>query len=164
MGWKIEQIRERHRKEAEQRFASADKSALLDHIAALEAALYPFAYVLGSLDQKSWRGTHATSKLFPSQFECIPSGELPVWNSETKHYEGAAISEDKLHAVEYSETESLTIEDGTKLDNEFDILAVHQQSPGAYVSCGSITMGDARRAHALVFFTSTDLKSIQEPS
>jgi hypothetical protein len=123
---------------------------LINYIVELETALYPFAYVCGSLNEKSWRGTHATSKLFPSLDD---NGNFMIYqpaaedgSSESTMLSVKTIPEDRFHKEDYEEEESITINDGTLLHDDFEILAVHQQAPGAYVGCGNITMRDVRYA------------------
>ena len=145
--WNKESIAKERREKAIVNLAGADHEQLIERIVALETALYPFAYVCGSLNEKAWRGTNATSKLFPM----LSDNEKFLVYEDGKSVEGEKIPESKLHEVEYYEADSIYIEDGTTLDDDFDILSVHQQAPGAYVGCGSITMSDVRAAVALIF-------------
>ena len=120
---------------------------LLDRAVELATALYPFAYVCGSLDTHCPKGMHATSKLLPMLTE---NDKFQVYEDED-FKEIEPIPEENLHTVNYEEEDSITLVDGTLLDDSFDVLSVHQQAPGAYVGCGSITMSDVRHASRLIF-------------
>lgn len=130
---------------------------MLERLADLETALYPFVYVLGAIDNKSWRGTNVSSKLFPMMSED---------NKFSVYKDGEVISVDKLteaelHTTDYFEEDSIIIEDGTQLNDTFTLMATHQQAPGAYVGCGSIVMGDVRYAVNLLY---PKKEEIVEPS
>jgi hypothetical protein len=58
---------------------------------------------------------------------------------------------EKWHETEFSSAESLSIRDGSKIHDDFELLAVHQNAPGAYIGCGNISMGDVRRAAKLLW-------------
>jgi hypothetical protein len=153
--WNRDSIAADRRKQVEEQFAEASREELIDRIIALETEMYPFAYVLGSLNEASWRGTDASSKLFPSlsddgKFQAYQSKEdSPNDKGGTITLE--AIAEDKLHEVDYYTEESLRIVNGEQLDDMFEIIGVHEQAPGAYVGCGSITMGDVRSLRRVLY-------------
>jgi hypothetical protein len=149
MSWNKESISAERKPIVEARFADSTREDLLAHIVRLEADLYPFVYVLGSIDTNQPRGTTVTSKLFPRSTD---SKTLQVYDSESREFgEVTDVPEAELHDVEYEEQDSLTIVDGTLLNDEFSILHVHQQAPGAYVSCGHISMADVREARTTLY-------------
>ena len=141
-GWNKEKIANSQRDANASWVSSADRNSLIERIIALETALYPFAYVFGSLDSKSWRGTTATSKLFPLYSE----GDKLLVYRDGKSVEIDTPSEEEWHKISFYESDSLTIEDGSKIHSNFELFSVHQQAPGAYVGCGAISMGDVRDA------------------
>lgn len=134
------------------------KEQLIERVLDLETALYPFTYTLGSINNESWRGTNVTSKLFPMLGD---DNEYLVFEpgGGTKHIK--AIPESELHITDYYEHDSIYIKNGSNLDDLFDVLSVHQQAPGAYIGCGSVTMGDVRYAVGIMY---PKEKSIPEPS
>lgn len=152
-GWKFDDITKERRAKAEDSLAGATTDQLLDHIAKVEAALYTLTYSLNDLDIEPGprRSARATSKLFPSQFDHIPDGLFAVYNSDKHEFEATTIPVEELHAVQYAEAESISIEDGSKLSDDFEIIAVHQSAPCAYVGCGSIWMRDVRRAASILW-------------
>ena len=148
MGWKYDDIAKQLKIKVESLFKDADNAVLLERIVALETALYPFVQVMGSLNEKSWRGTTASSKLFPMLSE---SNQFLVYDAELKEAkEVSVIPESELHHVEYYTEDSLSIVDGAQLHDDFEILSVHQSAPGAYIGCGSISMKDIRHAQAIL--------------
>lgn len=138
--WNRTSIREERKKKLE--VLSLSREQLIERVLELETALYPFVYVLGSLNDKSWRGTMANSKLFPfkSEDDCFQVYK----EGKTEDYK--KLSESDLHDIDYFEEDSIIIEDGSQLNDLFSILEVNQQAPGASVGCGSIVMGDVRYA------------------
>ncbi len=156
MSWNFESIYAQRSEKFHEKYGDADRGLLVRMILELETALYPFAVTLGSLDEKSWRGTHATSNLFPTTNE---AGEAYIYSVDGDHKHELSgkrikletIPEAELHRYEYDERESFTIADGRQLDDEFTVFSVHQQAPGAYVGCGSVHMEDIRRAVKLIF-------------
>jgi hypothetical protein len=143
MSWKYDSIAKQRAEKAAARFAAADRETLIARIVALETALYPYVVALSSVLEKSWRGTTASSKLFPMRPEDSDHKFL-VSNLETRKSESIDIPEEKLAEIRYYETESLSIADGSKLGDDFTLLAFHQQAPGAYVGCGSIDVADVK--------------------
>lgn len=153
MGWKIEEITAKRLETVRKRFPEAD-SAVLDHIAAVEAALYCLAYPLSELDIERGprRAAWMTSKLFPATyFDNIPEGQFAVWDKATSEFVAKEIKLEELHEHEYQEAESISIEDGSRLADDLEVLAVHQNAIAAYVYGGSISMGDIRRAVKLLW-------------
>lgn len=152
-GWKIDDITAERRKKAEDRFRTAHRDELLDHIAKVEAALYTMALPLSDLDIEAGprRSAYVSSKLFPAKIEGVPDGKYTVWNSDKKELEATAIPDDHLHEFEYAEAESISIMDGSKLNDDFPVISVHQNAIASYIYCGSIHMRDIRRAAALLW-------------
>ena len=146
--WNEESIRAKRAEKAIVIYENADRDALIKRILDLEVGLYPFAYCLGSLDMASWRGTYASSKLFPMLDEKDDSFMF-YKDGNSQHVK--SIPETDMHAVDYYTVDSIIISDGRDLDDSFSILAVHQEAPGAYVGCGDIAMGDVRRARRLLW-------------
>lgn len=143
--WNRDSIREERRKSILEKNYSPEE--MIERMVELETALYPFVYVLGALNQESWRGTHATSHLFPMLTE---SGKMQNY-TDGKIVEIDIPTEESLHEVEAFEEDSIIINDGRKLNDMFEIMATHQQAPGAYIGCGSIVMGDVRHAIDLLY-------------
>ena len=151
-GWKIDNITAERRKKASVKFPDAG-SDVLDHIANVEAALYCLAYPLSDLDIEPGprRDAWMTSKMFPSNFDGIKEGEFAVYDKDAKDFVSTDIPLEKLHEVEYEVAESIYVKDGSKLSDDFEVLAVHQNAIAAYVGCGGIWMKDIRRAAKLLW-------------
>jgi hypothetical protein len=143
MSWKIDQIRERQKELVEARFADASREDIMAALIELRTAAYPFEYVTSHLDMKSWRGTTASSALFHWEHPEKPG--FAVWNTETSDFDCVQLKDEELAAAKYVTADSIQIEDGSKLGDNFEVLSVHQQAPCAYVGCGSIWMEDVRR-------------------
>src|SRR4051812_45876066 len=108
MGWDIEAIKDQCRQRARARFADADKDMLLEAIVEREAALYPFAVTLGSLNEESQRGTWVDSELFPARWDEMGDNEVAVWNPDTKKHDTTPQPDDAdLHKTDYALVESL---------------------------------------------------------
>lgn len=147
--WNKECIAEKRKELAEETLKDLNRDQLIDRIVALETTLYPFAYVYGSLDSNPWRGSSATSKLFPMFSE---KGNFLVYeDSNSKEIKRDDLLESQYHSTDYYTEDSLVILNGTNLHDDFTLLEVSQQAPGAHISCGSISMGDVRDAAKLLF-------------
>lgn len=160
MGWNHKTLDAIFRKRASDMYADKSNTELIDRIIQLEVAAYGFDHTLYSLNEESWRGTHATSPLFPSTQEDEQHRTTVFVFSVDGNYKHELsgkripikdIAESDLHRYEYGERESIDIKDGRQLDDDFDIIAVHQQAPGAYVGCGSIDMGDIRHLNKVLY-------------
>ncbi len=132
-----------------------DPIKLVERIVQLEVALYPFVTCMGSLDDESWRGTHASSKLFPflsedEKFQVYQTADSDGNRGSTKEIDPESVPENELHTLEYYCEDSICIKNGKDLDDLFEVISVHQQAPGAYVGCGSICMGDIRHASTVL--------------
>ena len=92
-----------------------------------------------------------TSKMFPANFDEIKDGEFAVYDKTASNFVSTVIPPEKLHEVEYEVAESIYVEDGSKLSDDFEVLAVHQNAIAAYVGCGGIWMKDIRRAASLLW-------------
>lgn len=151
-GWKIETITAERREKAKAKFPNAGDAAL-DHIANVEGALYCLAYPLHNLDIEPGprRNAWMTSKMFPAQFDSIKDQEFAVYDKEAKDFVSTVILPENLHEVEYEVSESIGITDGSKLSDDFEVLAVHQNAIAAYIGCGGIWMKDIRRAAKLLW-------------
>lgn len=147
--WNKETISKERRKLAEASLKNLSRDQLIDRIVALETTLYPFAYVYGALDTKAWRGSSATSKLFPMFSE---KGNFLVYkDGASVEIRKDKLSESEYHAVDYYTEDSVPIMDGTNLHDDFTLLSVGQDAPGTHISCGSISMKDVRDATKLLF-------------
>ncbi len=147
--WNKECIAEKRKELAEETLKDFNRDQLIDRIVALETALYPFAYVYGSLDSNTWRGVSATSKLFPMFSE---KGNFLVYkDGASVEIRKDKLSESEYHTVDYYTEDSVPITDGTNLHDDFTLLSVGQEASGAHISCGSISMGDVRDATKLIF-------------
>lgn len=143
-GWDYDKIAERRRKQVEETFAGKGEEALIARIVELETQLYPLYVALSPITEKSWRGTTATSKLFPLRPE-QDEDAFWVYNKDRSTGDHVKLDDSQLAEVDYYLEDSLCIEDGTKLGDDFEIIAFHQQAPGAYVGNGNVTVGDVRR-------------------
>ena len=147
--WNKEKIAKQRRELTEESLKGFSKDQLIDRIIALEIALYPFAYVYGSLDAKPWRGSATSSKLFPMLSE---KGNFLVYkDSDSEEIEKDKLLESEYHNTDYYTEDSLIIMDGTSLHDDFMLLEVSQSAPGAHINCGSISMRDVRDATKLLF-------------
>lgn len=150
--WNLDKIRKDRRELAEKNFASASREELLDRLAEVEMNLYVMTYTLSELDIDPGprRNAWVSSNLFP----CWSDDETKVLTIEKEEprvaYRDIPPTE-RWHETEFSSAESLSITDGSKIHDDFEILAVHQNTPGAYVGCGNIQMGDVRRAARLLW-------------
>lgn len=149
MSWDHESIRRERRSRSHAAYAGWSREQLLERILDLETCLYPFALTLGSLADDGM-DTSVTSQLFPS-WSPDPNKPLRVRVEATtfqpfRLVEAEIPEESQLHATDYVEAESFTLDNGSSLHDDFQVLAVHQQVPGAYVSQGSVSMGDVRKA------------------
>lgn len=151
MSWKIDEIKAKRLARARERFGNTDRDTLIDRIATLEAAMWPFVCTLSDLDVEPGpkRSAWATSKLFP--FRDDATGKMQMTDPETKQTTQIDVPDDKLHEVDYWIDESITIQDGSKLSDKLEIIGVHQSDIAAYINCGSIWMEDVRRASKLLF-------------
>jgi len=147
MGWKYKEIEDGRRAKALEKYATATHDELIERIVALETTLEPLLFVLGSLDMPPGprESVYASSKLFPllsndDHFLVHKPGENGGSSEELK------IPDDQLHKFEYYTQDSLSFKDGTKLDDTFEVISVHQSVMCGYMYCGSITMGDIRKA------------------
>lgn len=152
MGWRIDDIKAERKAAAEKRFESSDRAALIDHIADIEAALYTLASPLSGLDivPGPKRSAWATSKLFPDTFGKSEFGGKYAVCSDGK-FIAKDIPDTELHAIEYATIDSIQIADGSKLSDDFEVIAVHQNAIAAFICCGSISMKDIRRAAELLW-------------
>lgn len=154
MSWKIGDIFAQRKEKAAARFKDASHEDLVERIAELEATLWLFAATLSCLDDKAWRGTTATSKLFPETFSSDDSKEESqfwVFDHDKRNFVPRAIDAKDLHAVDYELCDSIEIADGSQLSDDFEIIATHQQEPATYVFGGAVWMGDVRRAVDVLF-------------
>lgn len=154
MPWSHESIKQERRQRSHATYAGWSREQLLERILELESGLYPFAYTLGGLGDTGM-STTMTSKLFPA-WSKDPDKPLqavrPATLTKPPRLECVEIPlESKLHELEYEEMESLALDDGSTLDDAFQVLAVHQYVRGGYVSCGTLDMADIRRAQKLLW-------------
>lgn len=140
MGWNHDSILKNRREAVAVRYGMADREALLERIAELEAALYPFAYTLGSLDcahDETIHGAIASSALFPFQEDDTPDDHVLVFDKETRELLPQKLDVAQAHLVEYETCESFELPaDGNPLDGSFDIMSVMQSAPCASIGCG----------------------------
>lgn len=145
-------------------FKDATRKQLVDRIVELEAQMAPFVTCLGGLDDNPRFSVSATSDLFPMTFEDTPDGHVLIFNTETRKFDSykwhETISEE--HERGYQSADSVSYNDGSKLPDSFDVISVHQSELCAYVSCGSITMGDIRRAIGVLYPTSKYGKPVEK--
>lgn len=151
-GWRIDDIKAERKAAAEKRFENSDHAALIDYIAEIEAALYTLAYPLSELDVVPGprRSAWVSSKLFPDTFgESEFDGKYAVYSNGK--FVAKDIPDTELHTIGYATADSILIVDGSKLSDDFEVIAVHQNAIGAYICCGSIWMKDIRRAAKLLW-------------
>lgn len=146
--WDYQRIEKERRDAVLKRYADASREEIIERLIACEAQLYPLYVALSPVLDKSWRGTTASSKLFPMRPQEDEDG-FYVYNPEAKRLDVVQIPEPDLSESEYALEESLQIEDGANLADSFELLAFHQQAPGAYVGNGSVSVGDIRRLAAM---------------
>lgn len=147
--WRYGSIHTEQAKRVEEQTAGWSEAQLRQRIADLQTQLYPFVYVLASLDDTGTRGIHATSKLWPAKFgEGENEDDFAVWSTEKKGFDWVRPDFHELHLHDYSLEESVDIRpaDGRALDDSVTVIEVHQSWTGAYAYCGCIKMADVRRA------------------
>lgn len=145
MSWNYESIKNTKTKEVLEKYADATKEEILARLIEVETALYPYYVALSPITEKSWRGTTCSSKLFPLRDEDSSNGNLfYTFNPETRKSDLISLTESQYADAEYYIEDGLSIDDGTKLGDKFEIVAFHQQAPGAYVGNGSVSVGDVR--------------------
>lgn len=153
MSWKIDEIFATRKERAAERYAQATHDDLVNRIAELEATMWPFVVTLSCLDEKAWRGTTMTSKLFPESLDDTEEndGKFWVYDPEGKKHVAVALAASDLHSTNYVLRSSIDIADGAELSDDFEVIATHQQEPATYVFGGAIWMADIRRAVDVVF-------------
>lgn len=144
MGWNYKSIEETARKRSETEYATFTREQLLERIVQLEIAIYPVFIALKPATEKSWRGTNVSSMLFPSRPEEDDNGFMVV-DRETFKIKNVKLQENELHSAGFVTEEGLSIEDGTNLHDNFELLAFHQEAPGCYIGNGALFMSDVRR-------------------
>ena len=150
-GWNIDKIKADRLALATERFPAASPDVLA-HIADIETSLYTLAYPLNGLQIEAGphRVAFCESKLFPLRPK---EGETSFMRfcEETRTTVTASIAPSELHLVEYYCEESLPIYDSTEIDDDFEIISVGQSAIATSINCGSICMGDVRRAADLLW-------------
>lgn len=151
--WNLDKIRKDRRELAEKNLAGASREELLDRIAEVEMNLYVMTYTWSELDiVPSWRcNAWVTSNLFPCRGDDDTKVLTIDQTQEPKVDYRDVPPIEKWHETEFCSEESLSIEDGSKIHDDFELISVHQNAPGAYVGCGNIKMGDVRRATELLW-------------
>ncbi|RUV07947.1 hypothetical protein EOA79_02335 [Mesorhizobium sp. M1A.F.Ca.IN.020.03.2.1] len=153
-GWKSEEIAAERRKRAETMLGAATREQLIDRIVALETSLYKMTYSLNELDVDAGPRCSAwmVSKMFPHRFlDREQNAEFCVYDKEKGHFVGVMVKTDTMHEVDYVLDDSVQIDDGSKLPDDFEILSVHQSAIAASIYGGSIFMGDVREAAKLLW-------------
>lgn len=149
--WNLDKIRAGRREFAEKRFKEFTREQLLERLVEVETSLYVMTYTLNELDiLPALRGdAWMTSNLFPVMDD--DGKVLTIEDSEPRVEYRELPPPEKWHETEFCHADSLSIQDGSKLSDEFEILSVHQNAPAAYIGCGNIEMGDVRRAAKLLW-------------
>lgn len=150
--WNLEKIRAGRRKVANESLKDATREQLIERLVEVETSLYTLAYSLSELDIAPAHRCNAwmTSNLFPAFDESDKPLIIDRQAEPRVEYRDLPPAE-KWHETEFGHAESLSIYDGSKLSDDFEILRVHQNAPGAYIGCGNISMGDVRRAAKLLW-------------
>jgi len=146
--WNYEAIFKEEMDATQEHYAGRPEAELLAVIAALRTQLYPLCVALCPVLEKSWRGTSASSKLFPMRPQ-NDEHKFLIFNPETNSHDEVSLTEAELSGSDYYTEDSLLIEDGENLSDRFELLSFHQQAPGAYVGNGSLTVGDVRLLSAV---------------
>lgn len=146
MSWDYEDIAKAITPRISARYGEASKEELLARIVELESQLYPFNHCLSSLLDKSWRGTNVRSKLFPL---LASDYSFQAYDTKTGKTETFKLSESDYCSVSYYLEESLVIEDGSQLPDDFNVMSFHQEAPGAAIYRGQISISDVRLLNAV---------------
>ncbi|QIG65915.1 hypothetical protein phiOC_p264 [Ochrobactrum phage vB_OspM_OC] len=150
MSWDYDKIEQITRKRVEDRFSNASNEELLDRLIELETQLYPFDFTFGGLDENPVEGMMATSKLWPYLSENESLQDLVPDENGKLVWKELELTTEQLADNKYHLQDSIYIDNGTKLGDEFEVFALHQYYTACYCFGGSITMGDIRRMNKVV--------------
>lgn len=150
--WNLDKIRAGRREFAEKHLANATREELLERLVEVETSLYTMTYSLSELDVLPGprRNAWITSNLFPCWDDAGDKALIITKEEPRVEYREVPPTE-QWHETEFDSAESLSIKDGSKIHDDFEILSVHQNAIAAYIGCGNISMGDVRRAAKLLW-------------
>lgn len=149
--WNLVKIRADRRKIAETAFKDASREQIIDRLVEVEASLYTMTYSLSELDIAP--GPRCNAWMTSNMFPCMDDADkvLTIEKDEPRVEYRETPPTEKWHETEFSSADSLSIKDGSKIHDDFKILAVHQNAVAAYIGCGNISMGDVRHAARLLW-------------
>lgn len=149
--WNLDKIRAGRRTFAEKHLKEATRDQLLERLVEVETSLYTMTYSLSELDIMP--GHRCNAWMSSNMFACTDDDGkvLTIEDAEPRVEYRETPAPEKWHETEFSSADSLSIKDGSKIHDDFEILAVHQNAPCAYIGCGNISMGDVRRAVKLLW-------------
>ena len=151
MGWEIDNITQERRANAAKRFPAAMPD-ILDHIAAVEAALYCLATPLIGLDEITpgrYNSACMVSKFFPFSHDEAP-GDQRAFLEDSK-WVFRDVPENEMHTADYQLADSVSVTDSSKLHDNLEVIAVCGSADCASINYGSIWMKDIRRAAKLLW-------------
>lgn len=152
MTWDFDAIKARRLAKAKAAFSALDRDALIDRIAEAEACLVTMTAALADLDitGDGRASVFVSSKLFPEQPDGMSDDEVRVFDHVKGDFIVVKTTPSEMHGIDYETAESIHVTERDRLHDDFEILSVHE-SGLAYCFCGSITMGDVRRAAKLLW-------------